>query len=326
MPKYHITREERIKIEAWKDAGETNGDIAKQLGRHRSSIGRELQRNTVSDKSKYLGIVADKERIKRRSAINESLRKILPGSTLATDFEKGIREYWSPEQVIGSMRLTDPTASLICNETAYQYIYNEKPELKKYLRCRKGKYRRRYGTKIREKQREEASKKRIDTRPKIIEKRSRLGDFEGDTIVGKEKTVHILTHVDRKSGYLLMDKLGHATADEARRITTERFKKISKKKRNSITYDNGVTFAGHEQLERDLKMDIYFAYPYHSWERATNENTNGLIRQFLPKGSAFKDLTKRQIARIENRINNRPRKRLGYRTPQEVFSGCCDLT
>jgi IS30 family transposase len=326
MPKYHITREERIKIEAWKDAGETNGDIAKQLGRDRSSIGRELRRNIVPGKERYVGIAADKERIKRRATVNESLRKLLPGSVLASEVEKGIKKYWSPEQVVGSMRLADPTAPSVCPETVYQYIYNEMPELKKYLRCRKGKYRRRYGTKIREKQREEASKKRIDTRPKIIDERKRIGDFEGDTIVGKEKTVHILTHTDRKSGYLLMDKLGRATADEARRITTERFKKIPKKKRNSITYDNGVTFAGHEQLERDLKMDIYFAYPYHSWERATNENTNGLIRQFLPKGSAFKDLTKRQITRIENRINNRPRKRLGYHTPQEVFSGCCNLT
>lgn len=326
MPKHHITREERIKIEAWKDAGETNGDIAKQLGRHRSNIGRELKRNTFSVTGRYIGIAADKKRIKRRSVINGSLRKMLPGSKLAIDFEKGIRKYWSPEQVIGSMRLAKPTRSLICNETAYQYIYREMPDLKKFLRCRKGKYRRRYGTKIREKRREEASKKRIDTRPKIVEKRNRLGDFEGDTIVGKEKTVHILTHVDRKSGYLLMDKLGYATADEARRITTERFKKIPKKNKHTLTYDNGVTFAGYEQLERDIKMDIYFAYPYHSWERPTNENTNGLIRQFLPKGSAFKDLTKRQIKRIENRINNRPRKRLGYRTPQEVFNGCCDLT
>lgn len=325
MPKHHITREERIKIEAWKEAGETNGDIAKQLGRHRSSIGRELSRNMISGKGKYTGIAADKERIKRRSLVNESLRKISPGSALALGIEKGIRKYWSPEQVVGSMRLADPTASSVCLETVYRF-YAEAPELKRYLRCRKGKYRRRYGTKLREKQREDASKKRIDARPKIIDKRKRLGDFEGDTIVGKEKTVHILTHVDRMSGYLLMDKLGRATAEEARRITTDRFKKIPKKKRSSITYDNGVTFAGHEHLERDLEIDIYFAYPYHSWERPTNENTNGLIRQFLPKGSAFKDLTKRQIARIENRINDRPRKRLGYHTPREVFSGCCNLT
>jgi len=209
----------------------------------------------------------------------------------------------------------------VCHETIYSYIYRDRPDLKKYLRCRKGKYRRRYGTKIREKRREQAKKKRIDTRPQIIEERSRIGDWEGDTIVGKEKTKHILTHVDRKSGLLMADKLELATAENTRKITTKRFKKIAKKNYHTITYDNGIQFTEHEALERDLNIDIYFAYPYHSWERGTNENTNGLLRQFIPKGGPFKDISQHKINHYVKLINTRPRKRLNYLTPLEVFNG-----
>lgn len=321
MLKHHITREERVKIEAWKTAGETNGAIAIYLGRHRSSIGKELKRNTVEGKQKYKGVTADHVRMERRAKANQTLRKLVPGSVLANEVEEGIKKYWSPEQVVGRMRRKKKLATSICHETVYQYIYTKKPELQVFLRCRKGKYRRRYGTKQREKRREEAKKKRIDTRPKIIEKRKRLGDLEGDTIVGKEKTQHILTHVDRKSGKLYADKIEHATAEAVRKITTARFKKIPKKKCRTITYDNGVQFEEHETLERDLNIDIYFAYPYHSWERGTNENTNGLLRQFFPKGSPFKDVTQTQVNRAVRLINTRPRKRHGYLNPLEVDAG-----
>jgi IS30 family transposase len=321
MPKHHITREERVKIEAWKDAGETNGDIAKYLGRHRSNIGRELKRNIPSGKQKYKGITADHERLERRTKTNQQLRKLIPESMLAKTIEAGIRKYWSPEQIVGRMKLEHPKEPSVCHETVYQYIYAQKPELKKFLRCRKGKYRRRYGTRIREKRRGEAKKKRIDTRPAIIEKRSRIGDWEGDTIVGAEKTKHILTHVERKSGLLAADKVDRVTAEHVRKITTKRFKKIPKRKRHTITYDNGVTFEEHETLERDLDVDVYFAYPYHSWERGTNENANGLLRQFIPKGSTFQNITQQKIDRYVKLINTRPRKRHGYRTPQEIYTG-----
>lgn len=319
MPTHHITREERVQIEGWRASGETNGDIARLLGRHRSTIGRELKRNTAPLKKRYIGITADHERLKRRAMANASLKKIIPGSTLAERINEGIRKYWSPEQVVGRMKKEHPHDDSVCHETVYTYIYEERPELKRYLRCRKGKYRRRYGTKRRETRREEAKKKRIDTRPKIIERRSRVGDYEGDTIVGAEKTEHILTHVDRKSRRLFADKVSKATAENVRKITVKRFKKIPKKKRHSVTYDNGVQFEEHERLERDLNLDVYFAYPYHSWERGTNENTNGLLRQFFPKGSSFKDVTQRKIDRVVKLINTRPRKSLGYRTPLEVF-------
>jgi len=164
-------------------------------------------------------------------------------------------------------------------------------------------------------------KKRIDTRPKIVESRERIGDWEGDTIVGGEKTIHILTHVERRSGMLFADKLERATAELTREKTIARFGKITKDKKHTITYDNGSTFAEYEMTEKETEMDIYFAYPYHSWERGTNENTNGLLRQFFPKKSMFANITQETIEEAVKLINNRPRKRLDYLTPREVFYG-----
>lgn len=317
----HFTREERIRLAALKDAGFSNADCARELRRDLTSIGRELKRNWSVEKKKYLPGNAQTLYEQRRSAVNQQFHKIIPDSELEKYIVKKLKKYWSPEQIAGRIKRKKFFRITIVHETIYQYIYNDRPELKKYLRCSKGKYRRRYGTKIREKQREEAKKKRIDERPKIVETRQRIGDWEGDTIVGGEKTIHILTHADRKSGLLLADKASDVTAPAIRKLTVERFNKLSKKKRQTITYDNGIQFAEHETTERDLNIPIYFAYPYHSWERGTNENTNGLLRYFLPKKSLFKNLTQQKLDRIVKLINTRPRKRHNYATPEEVFSG-----
>lgn len=316
----HITREERVKIETLRKEGYSKSEIAERLNRHRSTIVRELERNFECAGVTYKARDAQKRKVKVREEANASLRKLVPDTPLALKVEESFKQHWSPEQIAGRMKKENRGLSVLCHETIYQYVYKHRRDLIAYLRQgRKRRYRRRYGTKIREKRREEAKKKRIDTRPKIVERRSRVGDWEGDTIVGKEKTVHLLTHVDRKSGLVLIDKLPRATAKNARTITTKRFKRMPKKKRLTMTYDNGTTFAEHEELEQDLDMPVYFAYPYHSWERGTNENTNGLIREFFPKGTAFKDLTTKEIRRVEKLINNRPRKRHGYANPLEVF-------
>ena len=192
--------------------------------------------------------------------------------------------------------------------------------MKKYLRCQKGKWRRRYGTRIREKQRDEAKKKRIDTRPAVVETRERVGDWEGDLVEGMMGTGSILTHVDRRSGLIRADKMEEGTTLEVRNKTRDRMNCDPKKKRHTITYDNGTEFACHEYIEMDTGMDVYFAYPYHSWERGCNENANGLLRQFFPKKTSFKDVTQRDVDRAERLLNTRPRKRLSYQTPNEVFS------
>lgn len=317
----HFTKEERIRLAALKQAELSNIAIARELRRDKATIGRELNRNRSAEKKKYLPGHAEDLCHERRANANQQFNKIIPDSALEKYIVKKLKKYWSPEQIAGRIKRKHLFKTTIVHETIYQYIYNDKPELKKYLRCTKGKYRRRYGTKKREKQREEAKKKRIETRPAIVETRSRIGDWEGDTIVGDEKTIHILTHVDRKSGKLLADKASVATAPTIRSLTVARFNKLPKKKRKTITYDNGTQFAEHETTERDLKISIYFANPYHSWERGTNENTNGLLRFFLPKKTPFKNLTQQKLDRYVKLINTRPRKRHNYATPEEVFSG-----
>lgn len=324
MPYHHIMSDERVKIEAWLEAGWSQSDIALQLGRHRSTIMRELDRNFYSAGIPYDAKRAEKRHVKVRRETNAKFRKIMPDSDLEKEITELIQRYWSPEQIAGRMR-RERQRIVVCHETIYKWIYEKEKErsdkLIPFLRHgKKRRYRRRYGTKIREKRREEAKKKRIDERPEVVERRSRLGDFEGDTIVGSEKTIHIITHVDRKSGQLFADKVDGACAENVRLVTAARFKEIPKKKLRTITYDNGVQFAEHETLERDLGVGIYFAYPYHSWERGTNENTNGLLRQFFPKRSAFKNVTQGQIDDKVLLINTRPRKRLSYLMPNEVWN------
>lgn len=319
MPYHHITRDERVKIGVYRHAGLTQAEMARALDRAPSTISRELKRERGSDDRYHAG-AAERQRRALRTAANQQHRKLVSGSALLMIITAGLEQYWSPEQIVGRMRF-EQGKETVCPETIYQYLYHEGRAFLPYLRCQKGKYRRRYGTKIREIRREELKKKRIDTRPAIVETRERLGDWEGDTVVGKEKTVHILTHVDRKSGYLLADKVLVATAENVRKIIVERFANVPRKKQHTITYDNGVQFAEHESIERDARLMVYFAYPYHSWERGTNENTNGLLRQFFPKGSYFRQITRQMLNRAVKFINTRPRKRLNYRTPLEVFGG-----
>jgi IS30 family transposase len=207
----------------------------------------------------------------------------------------------------------------VVHETLYNYIYDCKPEWKIYLRQKKGRYRRRHGTKARENKREEAKKRRIDERPAVVELRKEIGHWEGDTIRGKEKTTGIATHVERVSGYAIADKLDHVTAKNLKEKTTTSFTRIPREKKKTETLDNGIEFLEYELLEKETGIQIYFAYPYHSWERGSNENFNGLLRQYFPKGSAFATVTQKDAALAIRELNHRPRKRLNYLTPYEVF-------
>lgn len=324
MASYHqFTQNERTMLSALRRKGCTQSDIAREIGKTQSSVSRELRRNKKENKRYHAG-EAHRQYQERKEKINQTLKRIENDPWLEQTIQERIKKYWSPEQCAGRIRKDHHV--IVCHETIYKYIYETKPELKKYLRNTKGKYRRRYGTKIREKQREEAKKKRIDTRPEIIEKRERLGDWEGDTIVGKKGTGSLITNVDRMSGYLLMDYVVRATAESIREKTVKRFTKLPERKRKTMTYDNGTEFADHDSIGRMTRMEIYFAYPYHSWERGTNENTNGLVRQFFPKKSSFAETTENKIRRVMRLLNSRPRKRLDYLTPVEVFMKNMHLT
>jgi len=295
-------------------------DISRELQRDQGSISREIKFNGHPC-GRYFAHYAHKICKQRRHNANQLHRKITRNSWLEKYIKEKLKLRWSPEQIAGRLERKNGQ-KIIHHETIYQWIYNIQPEYKQYLRCIKGKYRRRYGTKIREKQREEAKKRRIDTRPKHIETRERIGDWEGDTVLGKEKTKRILTLVDRKSGYLIADKLESATAEHIRNIAIKNFRTLPKYKRHSLTLDNGVEFSDYETLEARIGIAVYFAYPYHSWERGSNENTNGLLRQFFPKKSAFANISSRQIKKVVRLINDRPRKRLGFLSPHELFNDC----
>jgi IS30 family transposase len=314
----HITSKQRVELSVLRRAGIAQKDIALILGLNPSSISRELKRNR-SKNNQYHAKKADQVTKRRRIEANQRFRKIENNPWLQDYIKQKLRLYWSPEQIAGRLK-QELNKSVISHETIYQYIYEEQPELKKYLRCRKGKYRRRHGTRKREKLREESKKRRIDTRPNIVEKRERLGDWEGDTIIGeKGKKESILTYVDRMSGYLVAEFVLNRKAETIHKATTKRFCSLPRNKRHTITYDNGVEFSDHEFTERDTKTTIYFAHPYHSWERGTNENTNGLLRQFFPKKTSFATITIKDVKKAEKLINSRPRKRLNYLTPTEVF-------
>lgn len=320
MSHKHITSFQRNELSALLRAGLKQKDIAKLLGKTPSAICQELKRNKADTATGYSAKIAKENTRDRRVKANERFKKIDNNEWIKKYITRKIKNYWSPEQIAGRLKekYRHEKEKHIGKDSIYKFIYNEKKDLVKYLRCQKGKYRRRYGTRIREKKREEQKKKRIDDRPVEVEKRIRIGDWEGDTIIGKDK-LHILTHVDRYSGYGLADKLGRGLAELTRKKTEERFKKIPKNKKYTMTYDNGVTFTEHELTERNTGMDIYFANPYHSWERGCNENFNGLLRQFFPKKSSFANIEQEDIEKAVKLINNRPRKRLNYLTPAEVF-------
>ncbi len=320
MPYTQLNKEERIQIEALWRAGHGKKDIGRRLGRGTSTITNELTRNGDDISGWYKAAQADLFCRTRRTRANQEVHaKLFVGSILETYIEQKLRSHWSPEQIAGRLRRLNRKMN-ISHEAIYLFIYKQRKDLIPLLRhSKKRRHRRKNGTKQREKRREEAKKRRIDTRPRCIETRKELGHWEGDTVVGKEKTQRILTHVERKSRFTMADKVERATAEAIHQKSVKRFKRLPKRKRQTMTYDNGIEFSEHQKTERDANIKIYFAYPYHSWKRGTNENTNGLLREFFPKGSPFKDVTQTHVDRAVRLLNTRPRKCLNYLTPEEVF-------
>jgi IS30 family transposase len=321
MSHKHITSSQRNELSILLRTKTKQKEIAKLLKKDRTTIWRERKRVELKSGKYYAKKAKADVQVKQIEA-HKKKRKIENNPWLKKFIEKKIGKRWSPEQISGRLKKKYPNdkSKHVGKDTIYKYIHTYRKDLVKFLRCQKGKYRRRYGTRIREKQREEGKKKRIDMRPKIVDEKGRIGDWEGDTIVGDDKK-HILTHTERRSGILFADKLGRGTANATKEKTIARFSKLPKKKKCTITYDNGVTFSDHELTERETGMTIYFAYPYHSWERGCNENSNGLLRQYFPKKTPLGNVTQERIDYAVDEINGRPRKRLDYLTPYEVFYG-----
>lgn len=318
MSHKQLNSNKRVVLERLFRAKVKQKEMARILKTDASTISRELKRN--KDKNgNYRARIAIKKLKKRRTKANQKFKKLPSKSAFRQYVIRKLKKYWSPEQIAGKLA-EKYGRNIVFHETIYQFIYMDRPDLKQFLRCKKRKYRKRHGTAAREKRRKSRIK-RINIRPEIVETRGRIGDWEGDTIRGGDKKSALLTHVERRSGYLIANRLKRALAEAVKETTIEEFSKLPKKKRYTITYDNGSEFAEHETTEYRLKTAIYFAFPYHSWERGTNENTNGLLRQFFPKGTDFTKITDSDLQLAVKLINNRPRKRLEYHTPKEVFSG-----
>jgi len=312
----HLTQQQRYHIEAYKKAGYSNKEIAKELGVHPSTIGREMKRNSSPIREQY-GANSAHEMASLRKSVNSSVPIKLKIDAIAL-MEKYLQLDWSPEQVSATLRNKHNIS--VSFVTIYSYVYTNRRQggtLHTHLRFYNKKRRVKYGTRCSNGLKNRVS---ISKRPDIVEEKTRLGDFEMDTIIGKGKQGAITTIVDRASAYL---KISIPTTKRAQDIEDEALRLLSpfKEMTHTITSDNGLEFANHENISKALDCAYYFCHPYSSWERGLNEYTNGLIRQYILKGSSFENLTQNDIQEIEDKINHRPRKNLGWKTPYEVFYG-----
>ena len=303
-----LTYEQRYQIKALLQTGQKNAQIARVLGVHRSTIDREIERN--SGQRGYRPEQAHKKAMARRQG--KSGRRLTAETWSLVD--KKLREDWSPEQISG--RLKDDNI-FVSHEHIYQHIYADKKEggtLWKHLR-RPKKYRKRAGG--RDRRGKIPNRRGIEERPAIVEERSRIGDWEADLILGANQQGVAVTLTERKSRFTLLRTLNGKHAYPVREAIIELLKWDPRIK--TITFDNGKEFAEHEKIADALNVDCYFANPYASWERGTNENTNGLIRQYFPKDRSLKDISGAEETMVMDKLNLRPRKCLGFKTPYEVF-------
>lgn len=293
-------------------AGYSLSEIARTIGKDVSSVSRHVAE--YGGRDGYDAQEVRRRKKMKRIAAMGSMR-VIRGSLLRF-IVRELTQHKSPEQIAGVLMRKKKT---IAPSTIYRYLEERAPHLKKYLRSQKGKYRRRRGTKERERAREQRKKRRIDERPAVVERRGRLGDFEGDTLMGRDKRVRIVSFVDRRSGYLIAYLLPKMNAELLTTLALNHFRRIPKEKRKTLTLDNGTEFSDWERTEERSSMTVYFAYPYHAWERGTNENTNGLLRQYFPKSHDFNLITPAELAQVVRKLNNRERKRLGFVSPRHVF-------
>ena len=305
-----LAREQRYQIKALMKQGHNQTQIAANIGCDKSTISRELKRNRGW--KGYRPHQADELAYDRQC---EAYRSRIAWKTWQ-EVERLLRQDWSPQQIAGRLKFEkQPTVS---HECIYLYIYAEKRRggtLHQHLRSQK-KQRKRYSGYIRRGQ--IPNRTSIEKRPQIVARKGRFGDWEADTIVGARHKGGILSVVERKSKLTRLCKLATKAAAEMKDNTIELLAPLAAKV-HTITVDNGKEFCDHELIAAGLQARVYFAHPYASWERGLNENTNGLVRQYFPKKYEFAKITDQDLQQVEDRLNNRPRKTLGYRTPNEVF-------
>jgi transposase, IS30 family len=298
--------------------GRPQAELAKQLGFDVRTIRRELRRNAVDGVYRPIQAQVLAEQRRRESKQPWKLQE----AKLAGFVQEGLRQYWSPEEIAGRWRKkhSRQRKRWVSHQCVYDWIWRQQEQGQGWHRYLRRAY------KKRRKRRESpetrgriAGRVGIEERPGVVDRRCRLGDWESDRIEGSHSTASLASHVERKSRYTVLAKLQDGKAATFNAGTIQAFGRHGKLPLRTLTADNGKEFAGHVELAAALDLDVYFARPYHAWERGTNENTNGLVRQFFPKGLDLRQVSPRQVAAVEHLLNHRPRKCLGYRTPLEVM-------
>ena len=310
-----VTVTERRLIRMWRQVGYGQREIARRLGRSPSTIGREIARN--SGGCGYRPEQA--HRMAQARARRPGPRRFT--EEVKADAEVRVRGGWTPEMISGRARLDG--RPWVCKETIYRHIYAEAEaggDLWTHLPRASRKRRRRCPRDDGRRRGQIVNQRMIDTRPPEVETRATVGHWEGDLIYGPNKTGNLVTLVERNTRFTLIDRTQTKEAGEVTRAICRMFGRIPRATRLSVTLDNGKEFAWHEKLAKKTGTDVFFAHPYHSWERGTNENTNGLIRRLYPKTSSFARIGKRRLKHIDTFLNDRPRKCLGWATPREKMA------
>ncbi len=294
----------------------TRQKVAEFLHCSEAAISQEVKRNSYF--GKYSASKAQEASKKRKNKTKK--RPILDDPEIGRYIEEKLELGWTPDEIAGRSKL-DPNVKSVSRGSVYNYIYapkNHSKQLWKLLRFKRSK----------PKKRKAGNHKKggipgrvgIQKRPEIVEERSRLGDWEGDTVIGANQKGVIATFVDRTARYTKIGKLENKSMIEMHRVAVELFKSEPKEKLNTMTFDNGKEFTGHLAISKDLDIEIFFADPYSSFQRGTNENMNRQIRRFLPKGTDLRSVTQKELDEIADKLNNRPRRSLNYKTPAEVFN------
>lgn len=314
---HHLTKDQRCQLHAFKSSGESTDDIAIQLGVHRSALYRELQRNR--GRKGYTYQEAHDQASKRKQAVVYNRHKMTAELIAVVEDKLGLQ--WSPEQISGWLKTkTPPGNQTVSHETIYKHIWQDKQQggsLYRDLRHRGKKYNKRGSGKAGR----GCIPGRVDIseRPAIVDEKSRLGDWELDTIIGRAHKGAIVSMVERHSKLTRLAKVRQKTALEVKEALIRKLSDVTDCV-HTLTSDNGKEFACHREIASQLGASMYFARPYRSWERGLNEHTNGLVRQYLPKYERLDIVTQDRVDEIENLLNNRPRKVLQFRTPIEVFN------
>ena len=290
-------------------------DIGRRLNRDKSTISRELSRNTDERQIGYLPDTAVALMKARRQQAKVKFQSI--SAETIKEVKQRLEQHHSPEQLAG--RMEREGLGKISYETIYLMIYANHQEMGIYQQYLRQKHKQRRRKSRNQKRGGIPNRVGIEHRPKIADLKTEIGHWESDTVIGCNHTGIVVTHVDKASKYLLAGLAKNKTMDEINRVTLKLFEPVKPDFCKTMTFDNGREFCGHEKLSERLQIDTFFANPYHSWERGLNEHTNGLIREFYPKSTNFKIVKEEDFQKVVNLINHRPRKSLDYRTPYEVF-------